>query len=211
MASRQRRTQSRNEQISRSLSYVLRHGAQKENINIDNRGFVAIKELLLWKTLANLNATEEEILLEIQQNAKQRFALEVRTEGNFIRANQGHSLKTVEVDMQKIERADQIPMAVHGTYLRFWGSIAAQGLSRQTRQHIHLAQAEPNSNKVISGARSNVEILIYINLELALQDNIQFFLSENGVVLTEGIGGILEPKYFKKVINLKNNQILLEQ
>ena len=42
--------------------------------------------------------------------------------------------------------------------------------------------------------------MIYIDLSKALQDNIEFLLSENGVVLTSGIDGVLHPKYFTHVV-----------
>jgi 2'-phosphotransferase len=34
------------------------------------------------------------------------------------------------------------PMALHGTYLAAWQTIATDGLSRMKRNHIHLASGE---------------------------------------------------------------------
>ena len=52
--------------------------------------------------------------------------------------------------------------------------------------------------KVISGARASTDVLVFINVPLAMSDGIQFFTSTNGVILTRGLGGsgILSPKYF---------------
>ena len=46
-----------------------------------------------------------------------------------------------------------MPIAVHGTYMKNWGSILATGLNRGRREHIHLAIGEPGDGTVISGAR----------------------------------------------------------
>ena len=48
--------------------------------------------------------------------------------------------------------------------------------------------------------RSNSEILIFIDVQKALDSGIQFFLSDNGVVLTEGNKrGFLTPELFERV------------
>ncbi|KAI0947015.1 hypothetical protein AcV7_009567 [Taiwanofungus camphoratus] len=119
----------------------------------------------------------------------------------WIRANQGHSLKSVVLDLQPIESAADIPTgtAVHGTTLRAWELIREQGLSKMKRNHIHLAQGVPGSG-VISGMRNSSQILIYINVQKALDAGIKFYISANGVVLTEGDEhGHLSPQFFAKV------------
>lgn len=47
--------------------------------------------------------------------------------------------------------------------------------------------------------RLNCNVFIWIDVELAMNDGIEFFISSNNVVLTKGINGILPPKYFKNV------------
>ena len=97
------------------------------------------------------------------------------------------------------------------------------------RNHIHLAQGVAGEN-VISGMsfppfflfsnqhnifcskqgmRTSSQILIFINLQKALDAGIKFFLSDNGVVLTEGDGeGLLKPEFFEKVENAKGEVIV---
>lgn len=57
--------------------------------------------------------------------------------------------------------------------------------------------------------RTSSQILIYIDVEKALADGIKFFMSANGVVLTEGNPetGVLSTKYFKKVENPKRQTL----
>jgi 2'-phosphotransferase len=58
----------------------------------------------------------------------------------------------------------------------------------------------PGKNGVISGMRGSCEVVVEINLVKAMREgHLPFFISENKVVLTPGIGdkGYLPPKYFR--------------
>ncbi len=68
-----------------------------------------------------------------------------------------------------------------------------------SRNHIHLAAGYKND--VLSGMRANCDLIIEIDIKKAMQDGIEFLLSENNVILTKGNNGILSPKYFKSVVN----------
>lgn len=70
------------------------------------------------------------------------------------------------------------------------------------RNHIHFATGLLGEDGVISGMRSTCNVLIYIDLEKALEDGIKFFKSKNGVVLTEGVNGegYLPNDYFRKIV-----------
>lgn len=52
--------------------------------------------------------------------------------------------------------------------------------------------------------RNSSQILVYIDVEKAISAGIKFFLSANGVVLTEGDErGYLAPQFFSRVENAK--------
>jgi len=68
------------------------------------------------------------------------------------------------------------------------------------RNHIHMATGL--LGEAISGMRRNCEIVIYIDAAAAMKDNIQFLLSENGVVLSLGLNGVLDKKYFSHVLKV---------
>ncbi|MED6264231.1 tRNA 2'-phosphotransferase 1 [Characodon lateralis] len=100
--------------------------------------------------------------------------------------------------------------AVHGSYLRSWPSIQQQGLSRMKRTHIHLACGLPGEDGVISGMRKNCDLAVFIDVPRALADGIEFFWSENGVLLTAGDAeGKLLPKYFTRALTLKPTRSIL--
>jgi 2'-phosphotransferase len=60
-----------------------------------------------------------------------------------------------------------------------------------SRKHIHFAK----SLDAVSGKRSDCNLLVYVDMAKAMDDGIVFYESSNGVILTEGIDGILDPKY----------------
>lgn len=130
---------------------------------------------------------------------------------DFIRANQGHSIKAIVVDMPRILSAEEYPNVIHGTNPKAWALIAQdpKGLSKMKRNHIHFATGLLGDEGVISGMRYSCTHLIYLDFEKALKDGIEFFRSENGVVLTAGVNneGYLPKDYFLKVVNQRTGEI----
>jgi 2'-phosphotransferase len=153
-----------------------------------------------------------------------------------IRANQGHSIKTIKPELLLTKMSPQelssLPCIIHGTYSDAWRSIEREGLSRMTRTHIHFACGLPknhnndngedgdnttnnNGGVVISGMRQNCSVRIYLDVAkcaAAASDGVvEFYKSENGVILTDGVdqGGILPPEFFSHVMESSTGNILL--
>jgi 2'-phosphotransferase len=59
--------------LSRLLTYVLRHGAEKEGLDIDSQGWVSVDELMQHKLF--LKASREQILKVVQACPKKRFEI----------------------------------------------------------------------------------------------------------------------------------------
>jgi len=80
-----------------------------------------------------------------------------------------------------------------------------------SRTHIHLAQGLPGDSGVISGMRRSAQVLVYIDIRKAQQLGCRFFVSSNGVILTEGIGprGIIPTEAFERVED-RENRVSLE-
>ncbi|CAD6567607.1 MAG: hypothetical protein TREMPRED_003746 [Tremellales sp. Tagirdzhanova-0007] len=256
---------------SKTLAYILRHGAEKEGLAIRSDGFVKLKDVLARPKMRDANI--EMILQLVEENAKQRFevmygydpspirpkstarsrtkaavktepvqrnedvdgAMDAATiedakvnlaksdqsepktelplviapfpnedgagpvEGSnyeyFIRATQGHSLKlestahltTVFDDDEGLQR---IGLMVHGTRWDLWESIKEKGLSRMSRQHIHLAPALFDHRIT---PRSSSTLFIYLDLGRLLAAGIPVYTSANGVLLTPGNKGGFVP------------------
>lgn len=45
---------------------------------------------------------------------------------------------------------------------------------------------------------------MYINVALAMAEGVQFRRSANGVILTEGLGGLLPPRLFARAVRLSD-------
>ncbi|XP_006149878.1 tRNA 2'-phosphotransferase 1 isoform X2 [Tupaia chinensis] len=195
----------RDVQLSKALSYALRHGALKLGLSMGADGFVPLRALLQLPQFRSFSA--EDVQRVVDTSEKQRFALLPGdpSTGPLIRANQGHSLQVPELELVPLETPQALPpVLVHGTFWKHWPSILLKGLSCQGRTHIHLAPGLPGDPGVISGMRLNCEVAVFINGPLALADGIPFFRSANGVILTPGnADGFLLPKYFKEALQLR--------
>ncbi|KAI7900447.1 phosphotransferase KptA/Tpt1 [Cokeromyces recurvatus] len=198
-------------QLSKLLSYILRHGAVKEKLQISTDGYIAVNDLLGHSKFKKV--TFEQIRYVVDTNDKKRYELsELPPTSNnwFIRASQGHSIKSIDSNELLEEITDKIDTCViHGTNLQAWQHIKEKGLSKMNRNHIHFAVGLPGDPNVKSGIRKTSEIFIYIDTEKARQDGIIFYRSKNHVILSNGIEGIIAPKYFKKVIDKEGKQINL--
>ncbi|XP_011690926.1 PREDICTED: tRNA 2'-phosphotransferase 1 [Wasmannia auropunctata] len=179
--------------LSKRLSYLLRHGAIREGLNIKPNGFVAVTELLN-KSLHHY--TIDDIKKVVKENNKQRFTLEIINGILEIKANQGHSISKInELSLKILDSVDFD--IIHGTYFKCWPKIKTDGLSRMKRNHIHFAKGL----NFINGLRQNAELFVYINFRKAKEDGLVFLESDNGVVLCAGNSkGFIETKYFLKVI-----------
>lgn len=80
-------------QLSKALSYALRHGALKLGLPMGADGFVPLGALLQLPQFRSFSA--EDVQRVVHTNGKQRFALQPGdpSTGPLIRANQGHSLQ----------------------------------------------------------------------------------------------------------------------
>ncbi|KAL2819354.1 KptA family-domain-containing protein [Aspergillus cavernicola] len=66
---------SREVTVSKALSYLLRHAAEREGLKIDSRGYANVKDVLAWRKLKSLKVTFPEIIAAVETSDKKRFAL----------------------------------------------------------------------------------------------------------------------------------------
>ena len=115
----------------------------------------------------------------VRENDKQRYTF--NSDHTKIRANQGHS---IEVDVE-LKEQEPPSLLYHGTARRFLSSIWQKGLVKMTRQHVHLSADEETARKV--GSRHGSPVVLEVNAGKMFQDGFHFFLSENGVWLTDHV------------------------
>ncbi|EGG11975.1 uncharacterized protein MELLADRAFT_101818 [Melampsora larici-populina 98AG31] len=197
-------------QLSKTLSYLLRHGAAKEGLKMRSDGFVKINDLLARPKLKGVELGDIERI--VGKDSKQRYAMirEPPPDGSsssedivYIRANQGHSIQVPELDLVPIIDPEDIPTVVHGTYMKFWDTILLEGLKPMKRTHIHFASGLIDQPGVISGMRASREIDIYLDVTKCISAGILFHRSKNGVILSQGLpdSNSIPSTYFQKVIH----------
>ncbi|XP_033734582.1 uncharacterized protein LOC117323459 [Pecten maximus] len=187
--------------LSKKLSFLLRHGAERQGFTLMSGGFLYVADILKLPSLKGFQF--EDVKRVVENNDKQRFALKIDPENKrmMIRANQGHTIEVQSLELTPITTAEEADQVVHGTYFQSWEVIKGTGLSRMGRNHIHFAAGEPGENGVISGMRSSCEVIIILDMKKALADGLKFFRSANNVILCEGDSdGIIYPAYFEAVI-----------
>ncbi|GMI71224.1 embryo defective 1067, 2' tRNA phosphotransferase [Hibiscus trionum] len=192
--------------LGRLLTRILRHMATELNLNMRNDGYVKVGDLLKLnlKTFANIPLrphTVNDINEAVRKDNKQRFSLLEENGELLIRANQGHTVTTVESEslLKQIFSADEVQFYIHGTYKRNLESILESGLKRMKRLHVHFSSGLPTDGEVISGMRRDVNILIHLNVRKALEDGMKLYISDNKVILSEGFDGVVPVKYFEKI------------
>ncbi|KAJ7962176.1 tRNA 2'-phosphotransferase 1-like [Quillaja saponaria] len=192
--------------LGRLLTRILRHMASELNLNMRSDGYVNVNDLLKlnMKTFANIplrSHTIDDIKEAVQKDNKQRFSLLEESGEILIRANQGHTITTVESEslLKPILSGEEFPVYVHGTYKKNLESILASGLKRMKRLHVHFSCGLPADGEVISGMRRDVNVLIFLDIKKALQDGMKLYISDNKVILTEGFDGVVPVNYFQKI------------
>ncbi|RAL48970.1 hypothetical protein DM860_001290 [Cuscuta australis] len=194
------------EALGRLLTRILRHMASELKLNMRSDGFVKVQDLLKlnMKTFANIPMrlhTFDDIKEAVRKDNKQRFSLLEESGELWIRANQGHSIVTVETEqlLKPVISAEEVPVCVHGTYKRNLQSILEQGLKCMTRLHIHFSCGLPTDGEVISGMRRDINMVIFLDVKKALEEGMKLYVSDNKVILTEGFDGVVPVKYFQKI------------
>lgn len=168
------------EELSKEISYALRHAPWEYELEMDEEGWVPVEQLLdalhrteKWRKISEMDLDEM-----IERSEKKRHELK----NGKIRALYGHSVP------MKILKEEKIPPDVlyHGTARRFLPSIRENGLLPQSRQYVHLSQDIETAANVGKRHDSRPCILI-IDAKMAWTDGIKFYLGNEKVWLADTI------------------------
>lgn len=172
--------------ISKFLSLVLRHQPEKIGIQLDQNGWTDIDELIEKANENGIQFDRETLNHIVATNTKKRFAFNETLDK--IRASQGHSIEI------ELGYTNQKPPEIlyHGTGEKSVQSIVDTGLEKRSRQHVHLSSDIETAIKV--GQRHGKPFVFKVLAEQMYNDNFQFFISDNGVWLTDNV----PTKYLKK-------------
>jgi len=164
---------------SKFLSLILRHKPEAIGISLDRHGWADVNELIdgMNKHATSMNMSMLEEI--VRTDSKQRYSF--NEDKTKIRANQGHSIK-VDVELEEKEPPS---ILYHGTATRFLGNITKQGLLPMSRLYVHLSKDMETATKV--GIRHGSPVILEVDAEKMYKDGYKFYLSDNGVWLTEKV------------------------
>ena len=162
---------------SKYISKLLRHDC--EDLVMDANGWISVKDLCVKVKISTSQL--EEI---VETNDKKRFAY--NADKTKIRASQGHSL-SVDVELKESVPPKSL---FHGTSSKTVDIIMKEGLKPMSRQYVHLSTDEKTAvnvgNRHSKSSYATTAVLV-IDSEKMSNDGYKFYLSENGVWLTNSV------------------------
>lgn len=172
--------------ISKFLSLVLRHQPETIAIRLDQNAWTDVKDLIEKANNYGIIFDRETLNHIVATNPKKRFTFNATLDK--IRASQGHS---VEIELGY---TNQKPPEIlfHGTAEKFVQLILDTGLEKGNRQQVHLSADFETAIKV--GQRHGEPFVFKVLAEKMHNDNFEFFISDNGVWLTDNV----PTKYLKQ-------------
>lgn len=122
-------------QLSKFLSYLLRHGAEEYGLALDEQGFADLE--VVWKIVEErykhrFQRDDLGPILAGELDGKQRLAVD----GQKIRAVYGHNRKISAITYEPAEPPE---LLYHGTNAKAVASIRETGLLPMERQYVHLS------------------------------------------------------------------------
>jgi len=166
-------------ELSRFLSYVLRHKPQAIELDMSEDGWVSVAELIRNANRHGKPITAEILENIVSQDEKQRYSF--NADKTKIRANQGHS---IVIDL-KLNPVAPPEFLYHGTARRNCDSIRENGLLKQQRHHVHLSRDQQTARLV--GARYGKPVVLTVLSGEMAREGFVFYRSVNDVWLTDAV------------------------
>jgi len=167
-------------QTSKFLSLILRHAPEKIGLALDAQGWADIGQLLAHSAQHGRHISREQLDDVVARDSKTRYA--ISDDGLRIRANQGHSLAAVDIDLPP---ATPPATLYHGTASRFIEAIRTGGLLPGSRNHVHLSSSRETA--VAVGTRHGKPVVLTVAAAAMQAQGHVFYVSDNGVWLTQAV------------------------
>lgn len=179
-------------EFSQYLSYILRHKPGDIGLELADGGWVLTDALIKAINEKSVHWSVDLDTLKdvVDTDNKQRYSF--KEEFKFIRANQGHSVKNLNMGYTPVKTPDEL---YHGTSEENYSKIKESGhILPMSRQYVHLSPDKGTAAKV--GTRHGKLVILVIDVKQMQCDGLEIYKSENGVYLTKEI----DVKYIKNVL-----------
>ena len=176
--------------ISKKMSYMLRHSTDPLYIDL-NGGWADVDVII--KALKEKYPQVNRALLDEIVAGDEKGRYSYNADGTKIRANQGHSIPGVIIEMEQPQPPEYL---YHGTASRFLDSIMQNGLIPMSRQYVHIS---PDYDTAVNvGKRHGKPVVLVIDAGRFVADGNTLYLSANGIWQAKHV----PPEYFTvKYIN----------
>ncbi|NGP77961.1 RNA 2'-phosphotransferase [Balneolaceae bacterium YR4-1] len=168
-------------EISKFLSFVLRHHPESIELELDEHGWAHIDSLIEKSGQEGKSLTREKLQYVIDNGTKNRFT--VSEDGKYIRAGYGHSID-VNLSLTPQEPPNTL---YHGTARKNLESIKKQGIHSGSRNFVHLSEHEEDAQTI--GQRHGRPVVLSVEAGRMHRSGYPFYRSESepGIWLVEKV------------------------
>ena len=158
-------------QLSKFLSYILRHNPDAIGLELDPHGWAHIEALIEKAKLEGKPLSRKKLQEIIDSSSKNRFT--ISDDGEYIRAGYGHS-----IDINLALSPQNPPKTLyHGTDLKNVESIMKEGLHPGSRNYVHLSSDKDDAVSV--GQRHGMPIVLSVQAQSMQDAGYRFYRSES--------------------------------
>ena len=164
-------TKSDTTEISKFLSYILRHHPEAIGLELDEHGWAHIDSLIEKAGQEGRSLTRKKLQKVMESGTKNRFT--VTEDHKYIRAGYGHS---IDVDLSL---SPEMPPDVlyHGTARKNLESIEKRGLHSGSRNFVHLSLKKDDAVSV--GGRHGQPVILSVAAKKMHESGFPFYQSES--------------------------------
>lgn len=177
------------EELSKEVSYALRHAPWEYELEIDDEGWVSLEQLrdafLATPKWSKLEVNDFIDMVNMAEKKRHEIY------GNKIRALYGHSNS-----IHKIAKEERVPpnLLYHGTAKRFLEKIKIEGLLPQSRQYVHLS-VDMETAMLVGKRRDHDPSILKIKAKEAYDQGVKFYYGNDNVWLVDSI----DAKYIENI------------
>lgn len=167
--------------LSKFLSYVLRHRPDAIDLEVNEKGWAEVSELIQKAGEHGKSFSRKTLEQVIQRGSKKRFILS--EDGEYIRAGYGHS---IDVDLELKPTVPPVEL-YHGTAERNVTSILQDGIHAGSRNFVHLSVTQKEARSV--GGRHGPPVILIVKAKQMCRQGYDFYQSESepGIWLTQKV------------------------
>lgn len=149
--------------LSKFLSLLLRHKPELLDLEMNDRGFIRLKELV--RTIPRNSrwhwVKDGDLERVIREDPKGRFEVKEKGAEKYVRATYGHSAR-LPVSIDYPEQKPVQKSLYHGTKKRNVEAILQEGLKPKSRKYVHLTTKKEDAITVAE-RRSGKNVILKVN------------------------------------------------